>query len=574
MEMSKTKEVNKMAGTDSISEAKEFSFAPRAITDVSKMHQIIDAFPVWGPYEKDGEFRLCFRSKKSPNMDDYCLTVVGREFLKRYAASIVEIPFVCITHKYHYKSECRAFSKKIVRLEDLKYYPPDVCQRENYKDVWNDASFFALYEDKNGEVSSTCRITKCSSCDGGGKVKEWYAEDVKEWDVCPVCDGSGMVGIRVCKRCDGSGRAIVHKSRGNYSMKECNKCKGKGKIKTILKAEYKKEEGDVGWSFTGVVQDPPVVPYWKFGKISWEEFKNLKEGGALSLIYKKKSAEGVIDPQKDFNDFEIKDGKKRVMAACFDSECDCKCSDGSRRRFSSSGYKMQTSCPPGERYVCSNEYINIYIGVCAYCIEMPQFSRRMWINALSGKFYGMLGFGRSDEGAFDLGFWGVDSVGGWLQLSKLAKGDKKAYDVLKEVLSAARCQDVKNQKVGESTVSESGSKPKKFVGDSNGKRLNSSLKKRWKFIMLGLLFGWMGAHYMYAKRKFLLLLLWTSFITGVAMIGSSQSDVRQPAQDASVEVAKKSSNGEAIGGGCLALWALLWLGGTLFVKKDGKGNRM
>lgn len=100
-------------------------------------------------------------------------------------------------------------------------------------------------------------------------------------------------------------------------------------------------------------------------------------------------------------------------------------------------------------------------------------------------------------------------------------------------------------------------------------------KKRWKFVLLGLLFGWMGAHLMYAKRTFLLLLLWASFIVGVVMCGLSQNKGgAQVSQGASAEVAQESNNYEAIGGGYMALWLLLWLGGTLFIKKDGKGHRM
>ena len=35
---------------------------------------------------------------------------------------------------------------------------------------------------------------------------------------------------------------------------------------------------------------------------------------------------------------------------------------------------------------------------------------------------------------------------------------------------------------------------------------------------------------------------------------------------------KESSN--PISGIGIGVWALLWIGGTLFIKKDGKGNRM
>lgn len=126
----------------------------------------------------------------------------------------------------------------------------------------------------------------------------------------------------------------------------------------------------------------------------------------------------------------------------------------------------------------------------------------------------------------------------------------------KEVAATSRSQEVK----------------KTPCATSKKKETN---KKRWKFVLLGLLFGWMGAHLMYAKRTFLLLLLWASFIVGVVMCGLSQNKGgAQVAQEASAEVVQESNNYEAIGGGCMALWLLLWLGGTLFIKKDGKGHRM
>jgi len=81
---------------------------------------------------------------------------------------------------------------------------------------------------------------------------------------------------------------------------------------------------------------------------------------------------------------------------------------------------------------------------------------------------------------------------------------------------------------------------------------NASSKKRWKFVLIGLIFGWIGLHYLYAGRKFFAFLLLASLVTGMIQV----------------------NNLPVVGGGCIALWVLLWLGGTFFIKKDGKGNRM
>ena len=81
---------------------------------------------------------------------------------------------------------------------------------------------------------------------------------------------------------------------------------------------------------------------------------------------------------------------------------------------------------------------------------------------------------------------------------------------------------------------------------------------------------------MYAKRWLMLLLTIGSFTTGVVMMGKSESNKKeepaQTVQQAEGEASKGDS--EAIGAVCLVLWLVMWLGGALFVKKDGKGNRM
>ena len=107
---------------------------------------------------------------------------------------------------------------------------------------------------------------------------------------------------------------------------------------------------------------------------------------------------------------------------------------------------------------------------------------------------------------------------------------------------------------------------------------STSDKKRWKFVVLGLLFGFLGIHLAYAKRWFLFLLLWAGMI-----IGGTASDRNAAArsvaetEDAQVEqqsAAKQNGTGNTLENVGFAIWGFLWFGGALFIKKDGKGNRM
>lgn len=111
------------------------------------------------------------------------------------------------------------------------------------------------------------------------------------------------------------------------------------------------------------------------------------------------------------------------------------------------------------------------------------------------------------------------------------------------------------------------------------KEQHPSDKKRWKFVVLGILFGFLGLHLAYAKRWFLFLLLWAAFITGGVMSGG-KGDPEKTATDAEAAQTTQSEDGSKkktdspISNIGFAVWGLLWIGGTLFIKKDGKGNRM
>ena len=121
-------------------------------------------------------------------------------------------------------------------------------------------------------------------------------------------------------------------------------------------------------------------------------------------------------------------------------------------------------------------------------------------------------------------------------------------------------------------------KPSEKSSVKKGKSTSASSKKRWRFIVLGIVLGFFGIHLAYAKRWLLFLLLWVGFITGNVMSGGKPDANKVPAEATDQQVVSadkvQKNGGSPIGGIGFGVWALLWIGGTLFIKKDGKGNRM
>ena len=107
----------------------------------------------------------------------------------------------------------------------------------------------------------------------------------------------------------------------------------------------------------------------------------------------------------------------------------------------------------------------------------------------------------------------------------------------------------------------------------------TSPKKRWKFVVLGILFGFLGLHLAQSKRWFLFLLLWAGLICGNVMsdkkttVDSSHDPLEAWHEQSPVNESENESSNSIMNAG-FAVWALLWIGGTLFIKKDGNGCRM
>lgn len=105
----------------------------------------------------------------------------------------------------------------------------------------------------------------------------------------------------------------------------------------------------------------------------------------------------------------------------------------------------------------------------------------------------------------------------------------------------------------------------------------NALSRRKKFMLLGLFLGFFGVHFIYARRWVLFALLWACWfgncVTSDAPVEKT-STAAQILKDADIAVEELGSEKNA----SLNIWNLtamaLWIGGALFIKKDGKGKKL
>lgn len=112
-------------------------------------------------------------------------------------------------------------------------------------------------------------------------------------------------------------------------------------------------------------------------------------------------------------------------------------------------------------------------------------------------------------------------------------------------------------------------------GGKTGSKSVSAMPRRKKFMLLGLFLGFFGVHFAYAKRWVLFALLWVCWfgncVTSDAPVEKT-STAAQILKDADISVEELEVEKDA----SLNIWNLtamvLWFGGALFIKKDGKGK--
>ena len=103
-----------------------------------------------------------------------------------------------------------------------------------------------------------------------------------------------------------------------------------------------------------------------------------------------------------------------------------------------------------------------------------------------------------------------------------------------------------------------------------------SPRKRWLFLVLGISCGWLGVHLAYARRWIMFCVLWAALIGFFSNCGTTEKTPDASRQTATAESlpTKRTGGNDAIAIPCFLTFVALWLGGTFFIKKDGKRKLM
>lgn len=434
----------------------------------------------------------------------------------------------------------------------------------DYKDPWTDGRFPQDASEYFGGkiLPETCIWIKCPECHGEGghtgKVSAGYGD--RGYITCPDCNGSGMTGAVLCERCHGKGGyysyARVEKSRTAFI--ECKKCRGKGKVRSVLRAfESKKTTARSETVFT-------AIPDGTIPKELLDDNRNCPSAYEYKVI-SKISATGARVTLSDERLPNCGDATPKLKKKLLDLQKEC-AEDGVR-------YLSETICIERcVRYVRFRFrfFVPSYIDLSKLDgIKDKGVGFREEVKRLASKGILPKGYFSCRHEFSDTIIW-LDTATGRTYGEFPEKGDIMDWhnDALAYLLLAMG----KHADTGEITKKKD---KRHSTGREKGK-VSTSSKKRWKFVVLGILLGFFGVHLAYAKRWLLFLLLWAGFIAGNVMSGGSskpEQDTANAPQVTQTENQEKRG-GSPIGGIGFAVWALLWIGGTLFIKKDGKGNRM
>lgn len=502
------------------------------------------------------------------------------------------------------------------------------CDRGKYKDVWNDDAFLSLLANRNGEVAATCKEArlKCETCGGTGVLVTTHHRDQSEIaagterhrEKCPHCEGRGLTGIHKCKRCDGSGYVTyVTKPKEEYSKSsKCYKCKGTGKESgaTILKASRKVEdcvESHFSLIFTSneLGESGPSCKMRDSGSELWDGGMNDEmresceklwlpskvpfvkdfERTLLKVSYKRKEeCEKFLTeieklPLKELGvKRKIADEYKEIIRLINQGHGD------SSEHLNCEDLEFEVKYVLAENSHCTLHNSNRECAVKINDKKLPDdhcagYSDALILEDRGGKgFWANIcysGINKSWSSSDDKYFRTLPILGEYRNCWKGRNvshysGNRRLKDYRESIQSII--QNAQKECDGAGVRISESSAPKKNDTEKKTERktASTSTKKRWKFVLLGLFFGWFGAHYMYAKRWLMLLLTIGGFATGVVMMDKSESNRKEEPAQTETKGDTSKGNGDAIGALCLVLWLVMWLGGALFVKKDGKGNRM
>lgn len=475
------------------------------------------------------------------------------------------IAFPAINCRDYVSKDLRWYEEHLYKKGEHEEFIPLAEKRTGFGDPWTDGKFPDDTPDGSGKfLPESCVEVKCPDCNGYGyRLRSRTVKDGHHSVKCPRCLGSGREHGRACSRCGGDGWVRESDYTTEKNKVTCERCVGLGKLRSVLEAhrvDGKRESTDVFFMAIPKGTIPEVVQTYRerfsscFNALDYKVLSCVKtDYGAGRYVVTEKSVPNV-GQHKDALMKQIVEGQKKL--------------DDKRARYDYEGLDFE-SCIRFVRF-----HFTYYIGAMEANEAMSDFAANAGLGKVDPGY-----FNRSSSHMIEMSIWlDTDMNTAWGSFPKCpgyTPDDPPMYCSPSAGLTALLVEMGKAANGGKMIASPEKEKTKVSRTKDASITGTRSQKKRWKFVLLGLLFGWMGAHLMYAKRTFLLFLLWASFIAGVVMCGMSQSEGgAQVSQGASAEVAQESNNYEAIGGGCMALWLLLWLGGTLFIKKDGKGHRM
>ena len=455
-----------------------------------------------------------------------------------------------------------------------------------YGDPWTDGKFPVdltdpkdpkSYSGHSRVLPESCIWVKCPECKGkGGTDKKMEAGYQKLSINCPLCGGSGMTGIKICKECHGKGRRVISQKQYVNEFVKCKKCGGSGKVRSVLEAfEILKSSRSESFAFVAVPDGTIPSCVWEDHNRSedtpcaWETVTRIEEpNGRISLSNVKLpdfgSASEKIKKELIRIHEKLDDPSSHFLAENIEIGCSPRYvrfnlkffvnvnRDWGLPDFEERSLKIRkTGCAPKGYFTPSRkEVANMIVWLDQLTGETWGASRNIWEEIKI-----MDPLERNREAEFSGYCWGFSEL-----LSVMGKSTGVPRLAISKNPQKDKTKGAKKSK-------------------TRGSDVSTSSKKRWKFVVLGLLFGYLGIHLAYAKRWFLFLLLWAAFVTGGVMSGGSGESEKPTADAEVVEVAKsdespKKESGSPLGGIGFAVWGLLWIGGTLFIKKDGKGNRM
>lgn len=467
----------------------------------------------------------------------------------------------------------RSYEERLLQNDANPDIIPLTNERVGYDNPWDDSKFPTELIGGARVMPETCIWVNCPHCSGKGVQTqyEWTGGYVK----CSRCNGSGKLGVRICKLCNGEGRYWSEKvGRAACGESDCKKCGGKGKLRSVLTAFEHKQGRHALFKF--VVFPEETVPKELFsdksdcnGAFKYKRITDLTSAGKIALS--PRNLPDCGDASLRLKEELVKHQKKLREEG-----------DSSKERHQSENIHIDYCV----RYVRFhfryftpkfNEFLHLdmdeewhsSIIKLAEKGEFPKgyFSCQhgfqdavIWLDTATGKTIAQF-INRDDQLLHPFNSFQAML----LAMGYHAKRGSKVAVESKRIKRANRLCDGDSENVESRTN----------VADLDFSTPPETTRKRWKFVVLGLLLGFLGVHLAYAKRWTLFLLLWAGLVTG-GSFGTSD-DAAKPPADAAAQVRQteqQKSRNSTISNVGFAVWALLWIGGTLFIKKDGKGNRM